>query len=783
MTSMLLALLQSAVAVSAQVPVPAVYSGRAGQLEVTPPRIEAAIEVDGVLSEPAWGQAALLKDFSQFLPQDGVPAQDSTELLVWYSPTALHLGIRGFEAHGIPQATLAERDRIFADDWIEILLGTFNDGRTATMFGVNPLGVQADGALVEVGQSSGGFGSQGAVRDRADLSPDYTWDSRGALVPGGFVIEVRIPFKSLRFQPTPSQTWGLHISRRVQHSGYEDTWVPSDRSRASFLQQAGRLTGLTELRRGLVVDINPEMTAAYNGARTGDAYGYGDVEPDVGGSLRWGVTNNLTLNAAVNPDFSQVESDAGQLSFDPRQSLFFSEKRPFFLDGIEQFNTPSNLIYTRRIVQPVAAVKLTGKGFGTDLAFMSAVDDGGTSATGSNPVYNILRAQRGLGGGSRVGLAYTDKVDGDNYNRVGSVDGRWVFGGVYAVLAQGALSRTRTNDVTVTDPLWNLRFDRNGERFGWRSFFSGIGDDFRAQSGFINRTGVVRLNFTPNYSWLPPRGSLVERVTASVALDGTWQYRKFTEGDGWQDRKFQPNVNVALRGGWGFGIGWFLETFGYDEDLYAGYVLGVPDGMGGVTYQPFIGQPTINNNDVYITANTPVFKRVDANIFLLYGYDENFPEWASGRIFFFNWDLNFRPSDQVRLGVSYDFHQVNRPDDGSQVQLGRVTRAKLEYQISRPFAVRLVGEYVTNRQDSLRDDSRTGHPIYFSDGAGGFTRAVGFEDNRFQADVLIAYRPTPGTVVFAGYGSTMTEPETFRFRDLRRERDSFFAKVSYLFRL
>ena len=112
-----------------------------------------------------------------------------------------------------------------------------------------------------------------------------------------------------------------------------------------------------------------------------------------------------------------------------------------------------------------------------------------------------------------------------------------------------------------------------------------------------------------------------------------------------------------------------------------------------------------------------------------------------------------------------------------------MTRAKLEYQISRPFAIRLVGEYVTNRQDSLRDDSRTGHPIYYSDGAGGFTRALGFEDNRFQADVLLSYRPTPGTVVFAGYGSTMTEPETFRFRDLRKQRDSFFAKVSYLFRL
>src|SRR5687768_3645831 len=291
-----------------------VFSGRSGQLQVTAPRVEAEVKIDGVLDEPVWHDAAVLRDFSQFDPNDGVPAADSTEVLVWYSPTAIHFGIRAYEAHGSVHATLADRDRIRADDFIEILLGTFNDGRQATMFGVNPLGVQMDGALVERGLSGGGMGAGAIAREGADLSPDYTWQSKGELVEGGYVIEVRIPFKSLRFQPGREQTWTLNVVRRVQHSGYEDSWAPARRASASFLAQSGRLAGLTDLRRGLVVDVIPEITANRRGAPGTSGYEYEGGSPEVGGNVRWGITNNLNLNAAFNPDFSQVEGDAGQIN-------------------------------------------------------------------------------------------------------------------------------------------------------------------------------------------------------------------------------------------------------------------------------------------------------------------------------------------------------------------------------------------------------------------------------------------------------------------------------------
>ena len=156
-------------------------------------------------------------------------------------------------------------------------------------------------------------------------------------------------------------SWGLHVTRVSPRAGVEESWAPARRDGASFLGQAGALVGMHDLRRGLVLDLNPIATAAVNGAPAADQWDYGWSRPDLGMNVRWGVTDTLTLNGTVNPDVSQVEADAGQFQFDPRQALFFPDKRPFFLDGIEQFATPKNLIYTRRVVAPLAATMLTGR--------------------------------------------------------------------------------------------------------------------------------------------------------------------------------------------------------------------------------------------------------------------------------------------------------------------------------------------------------------------------------------------------------------------------------------
>jgi hypothetical protein len=765
-----------------------VHDGRAHQLAVAPPRREAEVVIDGVLDEPVWSEAVVLAGFSHFQPIEGAPAVDSTEVRVWYSPAAIYFGIRAREPHGEVHATLADRDRIFSDDLVQILLGTFADSRQAFVFAVNPLGVQADGALVERGATGGGgFGNGTAqAREGADLSPDYIFQSKGRLVEGGYQVEIRIPFKSLRFQAKDGQTWQLHVLRQVQHSGFEDSWVPAERASSSFLAQAGTLTGLRGLERGLTLDLTPEVTGRLDGGRTRrGGWDYGGGGPEVGGTVRWGISNNLTLNGTANPDFSQVESDVSQIQFDPRQALFFPEKRPFFLDGLELFAAPNNLIYTRRVVQPVGAVKLTGKALGTDVGLISAVDDRVASLDGGeHPILNLLRVQKDVGGKSRLGLVYTDRIDGDNWNRVGAVDGRVLFG-QNSVRFQLGTSRTREFGGTTSGPIWSAAFTSNGRRFGVRYTFGGIDPDFQTRSGFIGRRGDVNLNLVNLLTFSGKPGAFVERLTPDVSLFGTWTYDRFTAGQGIRDQKLHLNLNATLRGGWQVGASLLVEKFGYDPRIYGGYAVEAPGPAGvGLDTVAFTGVPKIPNRDYVVSFGTPEWQRFSANALFLYGQDENFLEWASAEIGFLDLSLLWRPTDQLRVEARYQQNQYKRRTDHTLVARQRIPRLKLEYQIARPLFVRLVGEYNSYEQDRLRDDSRTNGPILlFNPETGQYERTRAFSSNSFRGDVLLSFAPVPGTVLFAGYGSTLAEPSPFHLADFKRETDGFFLKASYLFRL
>ena len=765
-----------------------IYSGRQRQLDVRIPRFDADVVIDGDLADSVWAHAALLTGFSQYAPNDGVPAADSTQVLVWYSGTAIYFGIRAYELHGRPTATLADRDQIFGDDNIQILLGTFHDGKKALMFAVNPLGVQGDGALIEGANiSASGFIGGGVIgREQPDLSPDYVFQSRGRVTAWGYEVEVRIPFKSLRYQPTQPQDWSLNIIRQVKHSGFEDTWFPAKRANATFIGQSGNLIGLAGMHRGLVMDLNPEATSRATGAPAAPGtagYEYDVGNPQVGGNVRWGLTDNLTLNGTIKPDFSQVESDAGQLAFDPRQALFFPEKRPFFLEGSELFQVPQNLIYTRRIVQPVTAVKLTGNTHGTDIGVLSAVDQRFASASGDdNPIFNIVRAQHSLGHGSRIGLAYTDRIEGGDYNRVAEMDGRLVFKDIYGLSFQLAGSRTRAGGVATTAPLWLTQFTIQHRVWGLRSLFAGISDDFHTASGFLGRNGIVHAYVDPSYTTYGKAGSLLQRLTGDIVVDGIWQYQNFIHGRNIQDQKLHFNVNTTLRGGWNVGAGYFVESFGYDSALYANYRLEVPKSGGGLDTIPFVGQPTIGNGEYIVQIGTPQWKHFSGGGFFLQGHDENFFEWASADLLLLSLNISYRPTDRLRNSFSYFWQQVNRRTDGSLVNVGRVARAKIEYQVSRPLFLRLVGQYIQDQTDSLRDDSRTNAPILIA-GPSGVTRTSASATNLFHVDALISYQPVPGTVVFAGYGSDMLDEDAFRFRGLTRTGDAVFVKLSYLFRL
>ncbi|MBX6363495.1 MAG: carbohydrate binding family 9 domain-containing protein [Gemmatimonadetes bacterium] len=756
-----------------------VYRGRENEVVVRTPRIEdGEIELDGRLDEPVWGRAALLTGFSEYEPVDGMPAEDSTEVLVWYSPNAIYFGIRAHEPHGAPRATLADRDKIDGDDYIQILLDTFHDGRRALVFGVNAFGVQSDGIRSEGGGNAGRSNDFSGL----DLSPDFLYESKGRLTEDGYEVELRIPFKSLRYQSVPVQSWGIQVLRKVQHSGHQQTWTPARKGAASFIAQSGTLDGLRGLHRGLVLDLNPVATTKVAGAPAEPEPGWSyDATPELGGNVRWGITSNLTLNGTVNPDFSQVEADAGQLVTDPRQALFFAEKRPFFLDGIEQFQTPGQLIYTRRILNPVAAGKVTGKlGGRTDVGFLSAVDEV-TEADGRlhHPVFNLLRVRRDVGAQSTAGLVYTDRTEGSSFNRVAGADTRIIFKQLYYAEFQSAVSFTGDGESTRAAPAWQATLDRTGRHFGFHYTVSGTHRDFEAQSGFLDRTGVAQAKVLNRFTAFGPQGGLLENYTVYLSLDGRWEYDRFTAGRVPDDMSFSANNNFSLRGGWHAGAQVSIGSSRLPTGLYDGYAALVGAG-GAADTVAFGGRERIPGASVQLSLNTPQFQRFAGSVSVTGSRDVNFDEWAPAYIGLADVSVDWRPTERVRVNARYLHQRYVRVDDHSVAHLHSIPRLKVEYQLARPIFLRFVGQYDSEWRDALRDAD--GRPILVAGDDGVLRRSVEMRRNDFRADWLFSYQPNPGTVLFAGYGSSLAS-DAFTLRDLRRESDGFFFKISYLFRM
>jgi hypothetical protein len=757
-----------------------VYRGIARELDVAPPRLEATVRIDGVLDEEPWSRAARLTGFSQYRPADGRPAEDSTEVLVWYAPDAIYFGIRAFERHGgsLVRATLANRDNIDADDRVQLLLDTYADHRRALLFAVNPLGVQEDGVWSDgVEASAGGPQAGGRFDATIDLNPDFVFESRGRVTPTGYEVEVRIPFKSLRYQSADPQTWGIQVDRVIQHSGYEDTWTPAVRASASFLIQSGRLTGLTGLRRGLVMDITPEVTTKVNGAPGATSYGY-TTTPDAGGTLRWGVTENLSLTAAANPDFSQVEADVGQVTANARFPLFFPEKRPFFLEGLEQYDSPNRLIYTRRVAEPLAGAKLTGKIGSTNVAYLAAVDDRDQSFGRSNPVYNLLRVRRDLGASSTAGLVYTDRVDGSAYNRVAGTDLRVIWKKLWFTQAQVVGSWTR-------DPvrgaragtMWDLTaFDRTGRAYGNHGEIQGVSPDFVAGSGFVPRTDYVAIRLFNRFSWYGRPGALVEQVSTFIGFDPLWHYDDFLHLRSTIEGGFSDSWNASLRGGWGVSVNFSDNQQRFDRADYAGYAT---DSAGTPFTTPHGLYNLLGGNVGLNTPNRPLTLSVNVG----YGAAPIFAEAAEGRELDANGTVTWRPTQSVRIEALWTHQRITRARDGSRFSTANIPRLKLEYQLNRAIFFRYVGQYFAQRRDTLVDP-RTGLALVLDPTAQQRVGpASGIVFNNFRSDFLFSYRPTPGTVLFIGYGASLEERDAFRFQQLRRTGDGFFIKGSYLFRM
>ncbi len=766
------------------------YSGRDNQLKIPIPRLETAIDVDGLLDESPWASAAILTDFSQYFPVDRRPAQNQTEILVWYSASAIYFGVKAYAPPGEVHASLADRDKIEQDDFIQLYLSTFIDRREALMFAVNPFGIQQDGALVEgitpsgTNQSSA-FSSRAVGRQPSDLSPDYVFDSKGRLTDYGYEIEIRIPFKTLRYPSTAKQNWGLNIIRKVQTSGHEYSWTPARRGDASFLAQSGTLEGLSGLRRGLVLELTPIVAATVEGSPSENVWHYEPIRPELGMNVRWGITSNTTLNGTLNPDFSQVEADMTQITWDPREDIFFPEKRPFFLNSLEQFATPNDLIYTRRIVAPIAAATVVGDVRGTSIAILSAIDDRATSVSHlSQPFVNIARIQRNLNSQSRLAFVYTNRLDGDNSNHVVNADMNLTFRNLYRLQLQLASSRTIRDGISTTAPLWYMAFNRNGRRFAFEYHIRGIDEDFQADAGFIRRRGIAGAVASHSVTLYGAPEAILESWTGKIVGNYLWKYQDFIAGQGALERKLWLINNVSLRGGWQAGASVVVERFGFDDQLYTDYGL-LQSGPVGDKILPFVGTPQLPNFGYQFNLSTPDFPKFSSRLSWFVGKDENFYEWSSADIHYGKVEANWRPTDQLRVNFNYTLQNYTRRTDRTVVGVRKVPRLKMEYQLSRSIFVRLVGEYYSGRRDDLRDDSRTGLPIVIRNPVTGtYARALRLEDKRIRFDWLFSYRPVPGTVLFFGYGNSLADlDDAPDRRNFERLNDSFFLKASYLFRM
>jgi hypothetical protein len=723
------------------------------------PRLETSIQIDGKLDESAWSQATRLTGFWQYQPVDGRPAEERTEVLVWYGPDAIYFGVIAHDRNPAAiRATVADRDNIDNDDYIVLDLDTFHDRRRAFFFGVNPLGAQSDGV-----RSEGATQVSSLVPGSTDKNPDFTWESKGHITGQGYQVEIRIPFKSLRYPGSGAQTWGFNATRMVQRTGYTDTWTDVRRADASFLGQEGALGGLHDLKGGVAVEAQPFVTATANGSRDAESgkFTRDDVNPDAGLNLRLGFTS-YAVDATFNPDFSQVESDQGQVTVNERFALFFPEKRPFFLEGIELFGAPQTLVYTRRIVNPKAGAKLTGKFGQLGVAHLTAVDQ----TDDADAWFNITRMRRDFGRNSIAGLTFTNRDQSGAHNRVLAGDFRYVWSLYYTQFQYGA-SWTSDADGSRTAPIWQAEYDRTGRSWGFNYLLNGLGAGFDDQAGFVNRlrSGVVNGHAFNRFTLYGARGAALENLTVFFIPERTWLYDKFgftpgLEGDEQLDATFQ------FRGGWELNGHFERDFVNFQDSTFANYTIG---SATGPAYRP---DPDFSGFVWQAKVTTPTWQRLGANLLYRRGRAAIFQEGTTGRGWQLTGELDLRPTSTVRVTGTGTVFRLFRLD-GSEFARSIIPRLKLEYQPNRALFFRVIGEYRSERRAALLDPA-TGDSLLVSSAP---QPAADF--NGLRLDLLASFEPTPGTVAFLGYGSSLETDQEFNWSRLQRMNDGFFVKLAY----
>ena len=776
------------------------------------PRFDKAPVIDGKLDDEAWQHAAVFKDFYQWRPSDTAPASAKTESFIGYDSRFIYFAFHAYDDPTKVRATVAKRDAILDDDAVGILLDTFNDQRRAYELLFNPLGVQQDGILTEGGDD--------------DFSVDIVMESKGTVTEDGYIVEIAIPFKSLRYEAGKGKLWGLHLLRQIKHfNGEEDSWMPISQNQNGLLNQEGHITGLEGISTERTLELIPSLTVSETGKRVeqlipgplpgtfiDSARGRFVNEPlkfDIGLTAKYTITPTTTLDLAVNPDFAQVEADQTVVTVNQRFPIFFEEKRPFFLEGIDYFRTPFLAVHTRAIVNPQIAVKLTGKRSRNTFGILLAADKAPGNFTedekrdpanerflGKKAYVAVFRQKRDVGKENSVGLLFTSYNFIEKHNQLGGIDGRFRVNKQTVISFQvlGTTSRRCFFDPAAnlftpkpTEPCFTGGHSRNIYRTGnalaytfgfnnetkhWARNFEMTGRtrDYRADVGFTRRTNTNEGGFFIQYKSEPkPKAFLTRwRVFNGDNYSFDFQGRMQNWGNSTQLQfSFQHESFLSI-------------------GTERGYERLFEQEFGPMRTATQAGQFAGNDNErssqwgtVYAYGGSTPSKKY--NFFLLGIYN-----WGA-----FDLDFGGGPKyPRVSPGALLDPDAPQDPGPGRQVHLeGNITFQptnawKSTLSLTRDRLVR----YDTHRlafEDNIVVLRSTYQFTRFV-----FARArIDFEsiESRVRGQFLLGWTPNPGTAFYVGYNDDLARNGFSPFNGqlepgFRRNGRTFFVKLSYLFR-
>ncbi len=709
------------------------------------PKTDLKININGVLDEKAWEEALKFNLDIEVMPAENVPAPVDTECYLIYDTTHLYFGCRAFdpEPHKI-RAYLSDRDEAWQDDSIGLIIDTFNDQNRAFAFFVNPLGIQGDEIM-----SSGG--------SEEDMSWDAIWDSAGQITDFGYVVEIAIPFRALQFQPSKSeQLWGFAPVRNYPRSRrHQISSFPLDRNEQCILCQLPKIRGFSGAEPGRNIELDPTVVGLYSDKRKDFPAGPMKKKEsfgNVGISGRWGLTNNITLSAALNPDFSQVEADAAQLDINKQFALYYPEKRPFFLEGQDFFKTPVQALYTRSIADPAWGVKISGKEGKNTFGFFSAQDQLTNlifpGAQGSSSGFlnqrsfsNVLRYRRDVGGGSTLGVLMTDRESDRYHNRLAGVDGLLRINKSDSITFQFLGSQTAYPDSLaeqynqekgqLTGYVANIEFSRQKKNYVVFSSYGDFSPDFRADLGFVPQVDYRRFELGGGYIYTATESSFFSQINAVANYDQTNDHQgnlleKELEANFFISGPLQSNFSTVV---------------GVRKKVYK--------------QEPF---SQFFNHINFSIRPTGYFQ---GRIFISHGDEIDYTHVRAGKYLQINPGVEWNLGTHINLNFSYLYQWLKI--QGERLFLAQLPQIHFIYHFNNKAFFRTIFQY--------RDIDRN-LDLYEND--------VEPETQTLFSQLLFSYKLNPRTVLFLGYSDNYLG---FYDISLTQTDRTLFLKVGYAWTL